>query len=155
MNSENALASTGRIVALDIGDARIGVAISDPTGLIATPHSIIVRKQGDPAGKIAQLVQIQGSVSLLIGFPRNMDGSLGPQAIKVQRFANELRRLLPYAQINYWDERRTTMEARANRITTGKKKSQRAAPVDHEAAAVLLQSYLDHLRQQRSRSPKP
>jgi putative Holliday junction resolvase len=138
----------GRIVALDVGDARIGVAVSDPTGLLASPHSIVVRKQGDPLGKIAQLVRDQQSARVLVGLPRNMDGSQGPQAAKVKRFAEELRRLLPGTEFVYWDERRTTMEARANRRAAGKRKSQRAAPVDHEAAAVLLQSFLDRLRQQ-------
>ena len=137
---------TTRIVALDVGDARIGVAVSDPTLLLATPFTIVHRKDGNPAGRIAQIVQQQASAHLLIGLPKNMDGTIGPQAKKVQAFSEQLRPLLPGVEIVPWDERRTTMEARANRIIAGKKKNQRAQAVDAEAAAILLQNYLDYLR---------
>jgi putative holliday junction resolvase len=135
-----------RIVSLDVGDARIGVAVSDPTGVLASPFTIVYRKDGNPAARIAQIVQEQGSTRVLVGLPRNMDGSVGPQAKKVQGFVDVLGPLLPGVELVLWDERRTTMEARANRITAGKRKSQRAMAVDAEAAAVLLQSYLDYLR---------
>ncbi|MGI8907241.1 MAG: Holliday junction resolvase RuvX [Candidatus Sumerlaeaceae bacterium] len=137
-----------RIVALDVGDVRIGVAVSDPTLLLASPFTIVHRKEGNAAGRIAQIVQEQGSMHLLVGLPKNMDGSIGPQAKKVQAFVEQLRDQLADVDFVFWDERRTTMEARANRISAGKKKSQRAQALDSEAAAVLLQSYLEYLRHQ-------
>lgn len=135
-----------RILALDVGDARIGVAVSDPTGVLASPFTIIHRTEGKALGRIAQIVQDQGCAQIVAGLPRNMDGSLGPQAAKVQRFADELRKLLPGVEITYWDERRTTMQARDNRLAAGKRKTQRAQAIDSEAAAILLQTYLDYLR---------
>jgi putative holliday junction resolvase len=142
--------SSGRIMALDVGDSRIGIAFSDPSRMLASPHSIVARADGQPAERIATLAKAEAISLILIGLPKNMDGSTGSQARKVQTFAKQMQEHLPDRDIVFWDERLTTRHAVLLRREGGAGKQKRAKPIDDMAAAVLLQSYLDFCRQQVS-----
>ena len=100
-----------RIMAIDYGDARTGVALSDPTGFLAGQTFLIKsRKEDVVLEELAALAQKQGAEELVMGYPRNMDGTLGPRAEKYAAFAERLKERtgLP---LTLWDERRTTVEA--------------------------------------------
>src|SRR5437868_15380573 len=94
-----------RKMALDVGDARIGVAVSDESGLIARPVAIITRREGHPVEHVADLVEEHEISEVIVGLPRNMDGTLGIQAEKSKTFAARLRRHRPEVSIVFWDER--------------------------------------------------
>ena len=135
-----------RILALDVGDRRIGVAVSDPTGLLARPLTIISRKGS--AGDIQfvnRLVKEQEAGKLIIGLPLSLDGSVGPQAAKVKEFTEKLAPSLPIP-FEFRDERFSTSAVKEQRAEMGAKKKKRRAPDDAEAAAVILQGYLDENR---------
>jgi putative Holliday junction resolvase len=134
-----------RILALDHGTKRIGVAVSDETKTIAQPLEYI---PAEPfAGFLDRLKQLirEKEVSLiLIGLPRNMDGSYGPAAEKVQTFVGVLAGAIT-VPIKMWDERLTSAQANRILIQGGVRRDKRKEKVDKMAAAILLQSYLDGL----------
>ncbi len=132
-----------RILALDIGDRRIGVAVSDPTGLLARPLTIISRK-GDASDiqAIAGLINENEAGKLIIGLPLSLDGAIGPQAAKVKGFADKLSSALTIP-LEFRDERFSTASVKEQRAEVGAKRKKRLAPDDAEAAAVILQGYLD------------
>ena len=134
-----------RILALDHGSKRIGVAVSDEMKLIATPLEFI------PAHPFAaflvrlkELIREKEVELLLVGMPRNMDGSYGPAALKVQEFVGVLKEAVT-VPIKTWDERLTSAQANRFLIAAGDRRSKRRDKVDQTAAAILLQSYLDSL----------
>ncbi|HHX21939.1 MAG TPA: Holliday junction resolvase RuvX [Clostridiales bacterium] len=131
-----------RLLGLDIGEKRIGIAISDAMGWIATPHSVYLRVgYGPDVRHIQQLMQQLGADSVVVGLPRNMDGSLGPSAMKAQAFADKLTEAgIP---VTFWDERLSTVSAQRSLIEGGMRRQQRRDTVDKVAAAVILQAYLD------------
>lgn len=131
-----------RLLGLDIGEKRIGIAISDAMGWIATPHSVYLRVgYGPDVRHIQQLMQQLGADSVVVGLPRNMDGSLGPSAMKAQAFADKLTEAgIP---VVFWDERLSTVSAQRSLIEGGMRRQQRRDTVDKVAAAVILQAYLD------------
>jgi putative Holliday junction resolvase len=133
---------SGRILALDVGDRRIGIALSDETQLIATPHSVYTRVGWGPDVKhIQKLYNDHEAVLIVCGLPRNMDGSVGFQAEKVQSFAEQLIKAgLP---VVFQDERLSTVSAHQALIEGGMRRDDRKGTVDKVAAAVILQSYLD------------
>ncbi len=134
-----------RILAIDHGTKRMGIAISDELKMIAQPLEFIPAEPMDKfLERLKQILQQQQVELILIGLPRNMDGSYGPAAEKVREFVAQLRQSLT-APIKTWDERLTS--AQANRILIGAnvRRSQRREKVDQMAAAILLQSYLDSL----------
>ena len=126
---------------LDVGDSRIGVALSDPLGILASPLTIVTRNdiEADTAAILA-LARQHEVESIVIGLPRNMDGSEGGQAAKVRDFAAGLERRtdLPIA---FQDERLSTVEAM--RLFKEAGKTGRGTRYDAAAAAVILQGYLD------------
>ena len=135
----------GRIVALDVGDVRIGIAVCDEMRLIATPHSVYKRVGFGPDVKhIKALCDEMGTHSVLCGLPRNMDGSVGFQAKKVLALAEQLE--LAGLHVIYQDERLTTVTAERALIEGGMHRQERKGTVDKVAAAVILQQYLDTLR---------
>ena len=135
----------GRIVALDVGDVRIGIAVCDEMRLIATPHSVYKRVGFGPYVKhIKALCDEMGTHSVLCGLPRNMDGSIGFQAKKVLALAEQLE--LAGLHVIYQDERLTTVTAERALIEGGMHRQERKGTVDKVAAAVILQQYLDTLR---------
>lgn len=135
----------GRIVALDVGDVRIGIAVCDETRLIATPHSVYKRVGFGPDVKhIKALCDQMGTHSVLCGLPRNMDGSIGFQAKKVLTLAEQLE--MAGLHVIYQDERLTTVTAERALIEGGMHREERKGTVDKVAAAVILQQYLDTQR---------
>ena len=133
---------SGRILALDVGDKRIGIALSDETQMIATPHSVYTRVGWGPDVKhIQKLYEENEAVLVVCGLPKNMDGSVGFQAEKVKSFAEQLKKAgLPVA---FQDERLSTVSAHQALIEGGMRRDERKGTVDKVAAAVILQSYLD------------
>ena len=133
---------SGRILALDVGDRRIGIALSDETQLIATPHSVYTRVGWGPDVKhIQKLYNDNKAVLVVCCLPRNMDGSVGFQAEKVQSFAEQLIKAgLP---VVFQDERLSTVSAHQALIEGGMRRDDRKGTVDKVAAAVILQTYLD------------
>ena len=134
-----------RILALDHGTKRVGVAVSDELKMIATPLEFIPAEPLD--GMLARLKDIirEKEVELiLVGMPRNMDGSYGPAALKAQEFVAVLGAKFA-VPIKTWDERLTTTQAQKFLISAGVRRDQRKEKVDKTAAAILLQSYLDSL----------
>ena len=136
-----------RSLGLDIGDKRIGVALSDPGGILASPYTIINR--GDEKRDIAAIVDIirQKQVErVIVGLPLSMDGSLSKQAEKVKAFT---QRLCEQTQVpvDYRDERLTTVMAERLVQAAGNKKGGRKARHDAQAAALILQGYLDEGRE--------
>ena len=134
-------------MALDVGDARIGLALSDPTQLLATPGEIVERKAGGALEKIAAVVARESVDVVVAGLPVNMDGSVGKQAGRVRRFMEELAGVLSAGlAICYWDERRSTVEAHAIRLNSGVGRQKRREHVDSVSAAIILQAWLDARR---------
>ena len=133
---------SGRILALDVGDKRIGIALSDTTQTIATPHSVYTRVGWGPDVKHIRKLYEENAAGLVVcGLPKNMDGSVGFQAEKVQSFAEQLKKAgLPVA---FQDERLSTVSAHQALIEGGMRRDDRKGTVDKVAAAVILQSYLD------------
>jgi putative Holliday junction resolvase len=135
----------GRLLALDVGERRIGVAVSDPTGTLARPLTIITRasRQADFQA-IAQLVEDTAAERIIVGLPLSLDGTEGPQARTVRRYAERLAQTVS-VEIEFWDE--SYSSALASEILRDKGKRRRRRPVreaiDAAAAAVILQSYLD------------
>ena len=138
-----------RVMAVDYGDARTGVAISDPTGLLAGFTTVIQSHKSEfVAQEIAKLVQTHQVEELIVGFPRNMDGTEGPRAALYREFAAQLEAVtgLP---VTHWDERRTTIEAHAILHEGGKRMKQHKKNVDAVAAALILEGYLVRKRTQQ------
>ena len=136
-----------RIVALDIGDARIGVAVSDAMRLIASPVEVIRRVGFGPDVKRVQEICRQYDTSIVLsGLPYNMDGTLGFQSEKVRLFCQQLEKV--GLVVYYQDERLTTVTAENALLEQNMHRAQRRQNVDKVAAAVILQQYLDTINQQ-------
>jgi putative holliday junction resolvase len=132
-----------RILALDHGTKRIGVAVSDETKTIAQPLEYIPAEPfADFLERLNQLIQEKEIDLILVGLPRNMDGSYGPAALKVQAFVAALQNAVT-VPIKMQDERLTSVQANRVLIEGGVRRAKRKEKVDKMAAAILLQSYLD------------
>jgi putative Holliday junction resolvase len=133
-----------RIMSLDFGDKRIGVALSDPMGLTAQGLDVLQRGQSlnEDLTRIKDLAEKNEVETVVIGLPRNMDGSMGPQAEKVKKFAQKLAGLLD-VQVKFWDERLTTMAAEKLLIQADVSRVRRRKVIDKMAASLILQGYLD------------
>ncbi len=127
---------------IDPGDARIGVARSDPSGFLATPVETVRRGRGDLA-RLARLVREAEAVEVLVGLPRSLSGGEGPAALKVRDFAGRLAARVAPVPVRLVDERLTTISAEAMLRDRGKKGQQRRAVVDQAAAVLILQHALD------------
>ncbi|WP_294536965.1 Holliday junction resolvase RuvX [uncultured Pseudoflavonifractor sp.] len=137
-----------RIMAIDYGDARTGIAISDPTGLLAGYTTVIHgRKSEVVAEEIARLVKEHGVEELVMGFPRNMDGTEGPRAELYRAFAAQVGQVTGLTPV-LWDERRTTVEAHNILHASGKRMKQHKKTVDAVAATLILEGYLTRRRTQ-------
>ena len=138
-----------RIMAIDYGDARTGIAISDPTGLLAGYTTVIhSRKSEVVAEEIARLVKEHGVEELVMGFPRNMDGTEGPRAELYRAFAGRVEEATGLKPV-LWDERRTTVDAHRILQQAGKNAKKRKKTVDAVAASLILEGYLDYKRLQK------
>lgn len=136
-----------RVLALDVGDKRIGIALSDSLRLIASPHSVYTRiGWGPDVRHISRLAEETGAALIVVGLPLNMDGSKGFQAEKIEAFAQKLREA--GLDIHLWDERLSTVSAERALLEDNMQRAQRRQTVDQVAAAIILQSYLDAKPQQ-------
>jgi putative Holliday junction resolvase len=127
---------------IDPGDARIGVARSDPSGFLATPVETVRRGKGDLA-RIARLVREEEVVEVVVGLPRSLSGGEGPAAMKTREFAARLAARIGPVTVRLQDERLTTVSAEAMLRDRGKKGAERRAVVDQAAAVLILQHALD------------
>jgi putative holliday junction resolvase len=136
-----------RVLALDVGDVRIGVALSDETGTIATGLPTIERvgPRKDVKAVVA-LVREHAAGEVVVGLPKRLDGTLGPQAEKVLAFLETLRHPAGVPVVP-WDERFTTKMAEAALIEADVSRRGRKAKIDQVAAVLILQSYLDYRKQ--------
>lgn len=141
-----AFGARGPLLGLDLGDKTIGVAACDPERRLAMPVETIRRtKFTADAGRLMALAEARGAVGLVLGLPLNMDGTEGPRAQATRGFARNLARhsSLPLA---FWDERLSTAAVEREMIALDMSRSRRAALVDGNAAAFILQGALDRLR---------
>jgi putative Holliday junction resolvase len=136
-------AAAMRILALDYGSKRVGLALSDETGTIAQPLEFL---PAHPAAKLLarlnDIVTEHNTAEIVVGLPRNMNGTYGPAADKVREFVVALQQVVS-VPVNTWDERLTSVQANRFLIQTGMRREKRKERVDQTAAAILLQSYLD------------
>lgn len=133
-----------RVVGLDLGTRRIGVAVSDSGGVLATPYSVIERS-GDPDAdrrRIAEVVREVGAGTVVVGLPLSLDGSRGPAATAAAGEVDALRDALD-VPVEVHDERLSTVSAHRSLASSGVKGAARRRVVDQVAAAVVLQSWLD------------
>ncbi len=134
-----------RILALDHGTKRIGLAVSDEMALIAQPLEFLAAEpREDFFKRLKEIVDSRQVGEILVGIPRNMNGTYGPAAEKAREFVAALQKVLTIP-IKTWDERLTTVQANRFLIETGMRREKRKERVDQTAAALLLQSYLDSL----------
>ena len=131
-----------RIMAIDYGDAHTGIAISDPTGFLAgTTTTIHSRKAEVVLEELRKLVEQHKVEELVMGFPRNMDGTEGPRADLYREFAGKVEEATGLKPI-LWDERRTTIDAHRILFESGKNAKKRKKTVDAVAASLILEGYL-------------
>ena len=135
-----------RIMAIDYGDAHTGVALSDPTGLLAGSASTIHSRKAEVVlEELARLVRENQVEELVMGFPRNMDGTEGPRAQLYREFAARVEEATGLKPV-LWDERRTTVDAHRILFEAGKNAKKRKKTVDAVAASLILEGYLDFKR---------
>lgn len=132
---------------IDPGDARIGVASCDPSGILATPVETVRRGEGD-LDRIAALATELGAVLVYVGLPRSLSGGEGPAAGKVRAFVADLAARIAPLPVHLVDERMSTVSAEAVLRDRGKKGKKRRAVVDQAAAVVILQTAIDTERTQ-------
>ena len=146
---------SGRLMGLDPGERRVGVALSDELGLLASPLCILERRSwAADVAALAALVRTHDVAEVVVGHPKTLRGEIGPQARRAERFASELGRAVD-VPVRLWDERYSTAEANELLARARKRPAGRGrAPVrvDSVAAAVILQGFLDA---RRSSEPSP
>ena len=135
----------GRLLALDVGEKRVGVAICDETQTLARPLLTLTRasKQED-FGRIAALCSEQAIEKVIVGLPQTLRGEEGPQARRVRRYADELHAALNLP-IDFWDERFSSVDAH-DRLAQAGRSMKRKSDIDAAAAAIILQEYLNAIR---------
>ncbi|AHH19330.1 putative holliday junction resolvase [Nocardia nova SH22a] len=139
----------GRRIGIDVGTVRIGVAASDPDGILATPVETVPTAKGGKRGsdadtaRIAEIVREYEAVEVVIGLPRTLRGENGASAAMAARFANRLRRLIPGVPIRLSDERLTTVSAARALRDSGVRSRGRRQVIDQAAAVSILQGWLD------------
>lgn len=131
-----------KAIGLDLGDARIGVAASDDLGMLAHPVETLPATQGDPIGRILEIAAGRGASVIVVGMPRNMDGSHGPAAAKAREFIEKIRSRTPL-QVVSWDERLTTVAAQRSLRESGRDARSQKKIIDQVAAQMILQGWLD------------
>ena len=144
-----------RILALDLGEKRIGVAVSDELLMTAQGLCVIASKgAAKDLEQIAELIHNQAVSMIVLGLPRNMDGSIGPMAEKVREFGRLLQNQHPDVPVEYWDERLTTAGAQRMLIGADVSRVKRRQVVDKVAAVLILQGYLDCRSNRRNAAPE-
>ena len=137
-----------RIMAIDYGDAHTGIAVSDPTGLLAGFTTVVTAYRPEAvAQRVAELAREHGAEELVLGHPVNMDGSLGPRSEKAKAMQGLLEEATGLPVV-LWDERRTTIDAHHILYQSGKNAKQRKKVVDAVAATLILEGYLTYKKSQ-------
>ena len=137
-----------RIMAIDYGDAHTGIAVSDPTGLLAGFTTVVTAYRPEAvAQRVAELAREHGAEELVLGHPVNMDGSLGPRSEKARAMKTLLEETAGLPVV-LWDERRTTIDAHHILYQSGKNAKQRKKVVDAVAATLILEGYLTYKKSQ-------
>lgn len=132
-----------RVLGIDLGEARIGLAISDELGMLAHPlETITVKETADPLARITEIVARDKIERIILGLPRNMNGTYGPAAEKAKEFAEKLRQRTS-CEIKLWDERLTSVAAQKSLHASGRNVKQSRSVIDQVAAQLILQGYLD------------
>ena len=135
-----------RILAIDFGEKRVGLALSDPLGVIAKGmETLEPRDEGDLLGRIAETVAQEGVTEIVVGLPLNMDGSKGPTANKVLKFTEKLKDRVKKPIVT-WDERLSSVSAHKTLNDMRKRIKGKKGEVDRLAATIILQSYLESQR---------
>ena len=139
-----------RVMAIDYGDAHTGVAVSDPTGfLVGTTTTINSWRQEVVVDRLVQLIEEHRPDEVVLGFPKNMDGTDGKKADLYRELAARLEEITGM-EIILWDERRTTIDAHHILFNQGKDGRKRKKMVDAVAASLILENYLDYKRMRRA-----
>ena len=134
---------SGRIMGLDVGEKTIGIALSDELGFTAQPYETLKRKGDDEDLRVLRTLLEEREIStVVVGLPKNMDGSIGRQARRVAAFAEKIETVLDVPVV-HWDERLSTVAAERVLIQADLSRAKRKKHVDKLAAAVILQGYLD------------
>jgi putative Holliday junction resolvase len=134
-----------RIMGLDVGERRIGIAISDPMGWTAQGHSVLTRgKLTNDLEYLARLCVEYEIEKIVLGFPRNMNGTVGPKGEEIKEFGRVLEEYLSLP-LDYWDERLSTVEAQRVLIEGNVSRQKRKGVIDKLAAMNILQGYLNRL----------
>ncbi|MFF9037213.1 Holliday junction resolvase RuvX [Streptomyces sp. NPDC014892] len=137
----------GRRLAIDVGDARIGVASCDPDGILATPVETVPGRDVPAAQRrLRQLVDEYVPIEVIVGLPRSLKGGEGPAAIKVRGFAQELARMIAPVPVRLIDERMTTVTAGQGLRASGVKSKKGRSVIDQAAAVIILQQALESER---------
>ena len=132
-----------RIMGVDYGDARIGIALSDPLGLTAQGYDVLdARRTKDVPARIAEMVRDLGVARIVVGYPLNMNGTAGARALQTAEFAETLRAAAG-VPVDLMDERLSTVSAERMLIAGDVSRRRRRLVVDKVAAALILQTYLD------------
>jgi putative Holliday junction resolvase len=122
----------------------VGLALSDDLGMLAHPlETVKVKGAGDMADYVAKIVKREGVKVVVVGLPRNMDGSHGPATVKTREFGEKLRGKVAGCEVRYWDERMTTMAAQKALHEMGRTVKNSRPVIDQVAAQMILQGYLD------------
>ncbi|NTW00249.1 MAG: Holliday junction resolvase RuvX [Oscillochloris sp.] len=138
-----------RVLGLDVGERRIGVALSDALGMLASPLTTIIATHRERAiAEIIRLVREHTVIEVVVGLPLTLRGEIGPQAELIGTFARELEAALGFS-VALFDERLTTAAAEQMLRELGVKPEKRKQQIDQVAASIILQDYLDHMRNQQ------
>ena len=133
------------LMGLDLGDKTIGVAVSDLFGSVATPLETVKRRKFTlDAARLVELVEARQIGAIVLGLPRNMDGTEGPRCQSTRAFARNLVRLVDMP-IGFWDERLSTVAAERALLEADTSRKRRAEVIDHVAASYILQGALDRI----------
>ncbi len=136
-----------RIIALDVGDKTVGVAVSDELNLTAQGTETIFRTSlKKDIGRIAEIAKAKDAKKIIMGLPKNMNGTEGERSKIVRDFAEKTARALPQVEIDFWDERLSTVAAERVLIDADMSRKKRKKVVDKMAAVLILQGYLDSQR---------
>lgn len=137
-----------KILGIDYGDARTGLSVSDLTGMLAGSPQVIAEWNRDKlVDRLVAVIEAHGITEIVLGYPKNMDGTIGARAEKCAELG-EILKARTGLPVILWDERRTTVAAHAILHETGKKQKKHRQTVDAVAATLILQGYLDARRGQ-------
>lgn len=136
--------SYSRIIGIDYGDARVGVAVTDPLGFTAQGISTLPNKVYEKMlEKLLEIIKQYDAKKIVIGYPKNMDGTRGERCDVTDAFAEDIRKNIPDAEIVLWDERLTTVQAAGILNCTNTRGASRKSVIDTVSACLILESYLN------------